>query len=113
LPLQFREHVIGGLGPGERLAVFVPAPAEPADCGGEVVDAGEVAATSAWRSMMEKNTSTMFNQLAEVGVKCSRTRVCLANIPLRGWFHKQLVGVRGSGDEAHAHASSHGRAARP
>jgi hypothetical protein len=36
---------------------------------------------SAWRSMIEKNTSTRFSHYAEVGVKCSWTRGCLASQP--------------------------------
>jgi hypothetical protein len=33
---------------------------------------------SAWRSMIEKKTSTRLSHDAEVGVKCSWTRGCLA-----------------------------------
>jgi hypothetical protein len=33
----------------------------------------------AWRVMIEKNTSTRFNQDADVGVKCSVIRGCFAS----------------------------------
>jgi len=36
---------------------------------------------SAWRSTIEKKTSTRFSHDAEVGVKCSRMRGCLASQP--------------------------------
>jgi hypothetical protein len=40
---------------------------------------GKLPRRMAWRVMIEKNTSTRFIQLAEVGVKCSCTRGCLAS----------------------------------
>jgi hypothetical protein len=39
-----REDVVGGLGPGERLAAVVPAVDEPADRGGQLADRVEGAA---------------------------------------------------------------------
>jgi hypothetical protein len=40
----FGEDFVGGLGPGERFAAFVPAVDEGLDRGDEVLDAGEGAA---------------------------------------------------------------------
>ena len=41
--VELDEDLVGGFGPGERLAVLVPAPAEPTDRGDEIVDAGDAA----------------------------------------------------------------------
>jgi hypothetical protein len=46
LTVEFGEDLVSGLGPGEGLAVLVPTPAEPTDGGGEILDAGEVAAAN-------------------------------------------------------------------
>src|SRR5438552_8864863 len=40
----FREYLVGGLGPGERVAAVVPAVDEGLDGGDEVLDRGEAAA---------------------------------------------------------------------
>jgi len=55
--------------------VLVPALAEPAYRGGEIVEAGKSPRRNAWRSMMEKNTSTRFSHDAEVGVNRSGSLV--------------------------------------
>jgi hypothetical protein len=81
LTVEFGKDFVGGLGPGEGLAVLVPALAEPTDGGSEIGDAGRSPRRRAWRSTMEKNTSTRFSQDAEVGVKCSWIRRCLASQP--------------------------------
>jgi hypothetical protein len=50
LTVEFGKDFVGGLGPGEGLAVLVPVLAEPTDGGSEIGDAGEVAAAqpAAW-----------------------------------------------------------------
>jgi hypothetical protein len=44
LSTELGQELIGGLGPGERLAALVPAIAEPADRANERLEAGEVTA---------------------------------------------------------------------
>jgi hypothetical protein len=43
LTVELGEDLVGGLGPGEGLAVLVPALAEPTDRGDEILYAREVA----------------------------------------------------------------------
>ena len=58
---------------------LVPAVDVSDDGGSEVGHAVEVPRRTAWRVMMPKNISTMFNQLPLVGVKCMWTRGFLAS----------------------------------
>jgi hypothetical protein len=53
----FREYLVGGLGPGERVAAVAPAVDEGLDGGDEVLDRGEAARRMACRVMMPKKTS--------------------------------------------------------
>lgn len=81
------EDVVGGFGPGEGLAAFVPAVDEAADGGDKALHVGEAAAADGLQVMMPKKISTMFSQDPEVGVKCkvilglrasqARTLACL------------------------------------
>jgi len=54
------QDLVGGLGPGERVAAVVPAVDEAADSGHEFFDAGERAAPNGLSVMMPKKISTMF-----------------------------------------------------
>jgi hypothetical protein len=81
LTVELGEDLVGGLGPGEGLAVLVPALAEAIDGGGELIDAGEVATAKGLTVDDGEDTSTRLSQDAEVGVKCSWMRGCLASQP--------------------------------
>ncbi len=69
-----REYFVGGFGPHERFAAFVPGGDERADGVDEFADAGEAAAADGLTADDGENTSTRFSQLPEVGVKCSWMR---------------------------------------
>jgi hypothetical protein len=64
------EDFVGGLGPGEWLAAFVPAVDEGLDGGDEVLDRGEGASADGLAGDVPKKISTMFSQDPLVGVKC-------------------------------------------
>ncbi len=77
--LGLGEDFVGGLGPDERLAAFIPPVDEGADGCDQVLDGGEGAAADRLPGDDPKKISTRFSQLPEVGVKCSWTRGCLAS----------------------------------
>jgi hypothetical protein len=56
--LERGDDLVGVLGSGERLAALVPAIAEPADRRDQPPTLATSPRRSAWRSMIEKNTST-------------------------------------------------------
>jgi hypothetical protein len=75
------EDVIGGLGPSKRLAGWFQAAQKRLIAVMSSLTLAKSPRRSACRSTIEKKTSTRFSHDAEVGVKCSRMRGCLAGQP--------------------------------
>lgn len=68
----------------------------------------DVTRDAAWVRVAPALPSHHTAELAYHACKAGSTRT-----RLRGRFHKRLIGMGGLGHEAHAHAPSHGQAARP